>query len=62
MNFFTAKRLLTAIGMTIQRHEQTFGMIELDVSRRAGTPQALPESQIGAGDVARQPEVIKLNR
>ena len=39
MNFFTAKRLLTAIGMTIQRHEQTFGVIELDVSRRAGTPQ-----------------------
>src|SRR6516164_8764355 len=37
MNFFTAKRLLTALGMTIQRHEQTFGAIELDVRRRAGT-------------------------
>src|SRR3954468_6577750 len=31
MNLYTAKRLLTAIGMTIQRHEQTFGAIELDV-------------------------------
>jgi hypothetical protein len=39
MNFYTAKRLLTALGMTIQRHEQTFGGIELDVRRRAGTAQ-----------------------
>lgn len=35
MNFYTAKRLLTAMGMTIQRHEGTFGAIELDVRRRA---------------------------
>src|SRR3954452_21793878 len=34
MNLYTAKRLLTAMGMTIQRHEQTFGAIELDVRRR----------------------------
>ena len=34
MNFYTAKRLLTALGMTIQRHEQTFGAIEIDVQRR----------------------------
>lgn len=40
MNFYTAKRLLTALGMTIQRHEGTFGSIELDVRRRAGTFQA----------------------
>ena len=39
MNFYTSKRLLTALGMTIQRHEQTFGSIELDVRRRAGTAQ-----------------------
>src|SRR4051794_34301042 len=51
MNFYTAKRLLTALGMTIQRHEQTFGAIELDVRRRAGnahqqytTPAARPPS------------------
>jgi hypothetical protein len=37
MNFYTAKRLLTALGMTIQRHEGTFGSIELDVRRRAST-------------------------
>jgi hypothetical protein len=40
MNFYTAKRLLTALGMTIQRHEGTFGAIELDVRRRAGAFQA----------------------
>jgi hypothetical protein len=39
MNFYTAKRLLTALGMTIQRHEGTFGGIELDVRRRANVPQ-----------------------
>ena len=39
MNFYTAKRLLTALGMTIQRHEGTFGAIELDVRRRAGAQQ-----------------------
>src|SRR5215813_7659863 len=37
MNFYTSKRLLTALGMTIQRHEGTFGSIELDVRRRATT-------------------------
>lgn len=37
MNFYTAKRLLTALGMTIQRHESMFGAIELDVRRRAGS-------------------------
>jgi hypothetical protein len=40
MNFYTAKRLLTALGMTIQRHEGTFGSIELDVRRRAGSGAA----------------------
>ena len=39
MNFYTSKRLLTALGMTIQRHEQTFGSIELDVRRRVNPAQ-----------------------
>jgi hypothetical protein len=38
-NFYTAKRLFTALGMSLQRHEQNFGPIELDVRRRAH-PQA----------------------
>ena len=47
MNFYTAKRLLTALGMTIQRHEGMFGSIELDVRRRAG--QGPPAYGTGAG-------------
>jgi len=39
MNYFTAKRLLTALAMTVQRHEGAFGSIELDVRRRAGSFQ-----------------------
>ena len=39
MNAYTTKRLLAAIGTTIQRHEQTFGTIELDVNRRVSPPR-----------------------
>src|SRR5262245_31116731 len=39
MNFYTAKRLLTALAMTLQRHEQNFGAIELDIRRRTVAPQ-----------------------
>ena len=35
MNFFTAKRLCSALAMTLQRHEATFGNVELDVRRRS---------------------------
>ena len=38
MNLYTAKRLASALGMTLQRHEATFGTIELDVRRRAHLP------------------------
>ncbi len=33
-NFYTAKRMLAALQMTIQRHEATFGVLETDVQRR----------------------------
>lgn len=55
MNFYTAKRLLTALGMTIQRHEGTFGSIELDVRRRAGAfQQAAAPRPATAGEVGPQ--------
>ncbi|RLS37195.1 MAG: DUF3467 domain-containing protein [Planctomycetota bacterium] len=38
MNFYTAKRLLSALAMTIQRHEQSFGAIELDIRKRVTLP------------------------
>jgi hypothetical protein len=42
MNFYTAKRLFTAMGMTLQRHEATFGPIELDIRRRAQAQPVMP--------------------
>src|SRR5438105_11532243 len=46
MNFFTAKRLFSALGMTLQRHEATFGAIELDIRRRATGPGQQPQTVI----------------
>jgi hypothetical protein len=34
MNHFTAKRLLAALSMALQRHETAFGVLETDVRRR----------------------------
>ena len=33
-NYFTAKRLLHALHLSVQRHEQAFGMLETDVNKR----------------------------
>jgi hypothetical protein len=40
VNFFTAKRLLAALNMSIQRHEAAFGVLETDVQKRV-QPSAL---------------------
>jgi hypothetical protein len=34
VNFFTAKRLLAALHMAVQRHETAFGVLETDVQKR----------------------------
>jgi hypothetical protein len=34
VNFFTAKRMLLALQEAVQRHEATFGVLEIDVRRR----------------------------
>ena len=34
VNFYTAKRLYHALGMTLQRHEAAFGPLEVDVKKR----------------------------
>jgi Protein of unknown function (DUF3467) len=34
MNYFTAKRLLGALHVTVQRHEQAFGVLETDINKR----------------------------
>ena len=34
VNYFTAKRMLAALQMSIQRHESAFGVLETDVQKR----------------------------
>ena len=38
VNFFTAKRLLAALSMSVQRHEAVFGVLETDIQKRLKTP------------------------
>ena len=53
VNYFTAKRLLGALTMSVQRHEAAFGVLETDVQRRVqpgafqrqGPPPAAPEKK-----------------
>lgn len=33
-NYYTAKRMLHALQLTVQRHEQAFGVLETDVQKR----------------------------
>jgi hypothetical protein len=33
-NYYTAKRLLHALTLSVQRHEQAFGVLETDVQKR----------------------------
>ena len=34
LNFYTAKRLLHALHVSVQRHEEVFGKIETDINKR----------------------------
>lgn len=38
LNHYTAKRLWQALSMALQRHEQAFGVLEIDVRKRVKTP------------------------
>lgn len=48
VNFYTAKRLLAALQMSVARHESVFGVLETDINKRVrpglqqqqGTPPA----------------------
>jgi len=46
-NFYTAKRMLHALQLTIQRHEATFGVLETDVQKRVvpGMAQRVQQQQ-----------------
>ena len=44
VNFFTAKRLLAALNLSVQRHEAVFGVLETDIQKRL-RPQAVAQMQ-----------------
>lgn len=45
MNYYTAKRMFHALQLTLQRHEATFGVIEVDLARRARPQVQQPEAE-----------------
>jgi hypothetical protein len=55
VNFYTAKRLLAALQMSVARHESVFGVLETDINKRvrpglaqqqaAPAPQAAPAAK-----------------
>ena len=52
MNFYTAKRLLVALQMSVQRHEAIFGVLETDINKRL-RPQ-VQQAQAAAAAAQRQ--------
>ena len=44
LNFYTAKRMLAALNLSLQRHEATFGVLETDIQKRV-RPSALAQAQ-----------------
>lgn len=54
VNFYTAKRLLAALQMSIARHEAVFGVLETDINKRVrpglGQQQAAAAAPAPAAD------------
>src|SRR5210317_200885 len=51
VNFYTAKRLLAALQMSVARHESVFGVLETDINKRVRpglTQQSAPAAQPAA--------------
>lgn len=56
VNFFTAKRLLAALQMSVARHESVFGVLETDINKRVrpgvgqqGAPASAPPAAATPG-------------
>ena len=59
VNFFTAKRLLAALQMSVARHESVFGVLETDINKRvrpglAQQAQAAPAAPAPAAEPAKK--------
>ena len=45
VNYYTAKRMLAALQMSIQRHEAVFGVLETDIQKRLSPQAAAAQAQ-----------------
>ena len=61
VNFYTAKRLLAALQMSVARHESVFGVLETDINKRVrpGLTQQAPAAPGGAPASAPAPAAKK---
>jgi len=39
-NYYTAKRLLHALSLSVKRHEEAFGVVETDIQKRVVKPRS----------------------
>jgi len=56
-NFYTAKRMLQALTLTVQRHEMTFGVLETDVQKRVRSDvmaASMPQTELPPGPPTEQ--------
>ncbi len=49
LNFYTAKRLLSALHLAVQRHEAAFGVLETDIGKRVLPASIRQRSEVSAG-------------
>ena len=50
LNFYTAKRLLAALHMAVQQHENVYGVVEVDIQKRMRSgPHVGPRPGAGFG-------------
>ena len=55
VNFYTAKRLLAALQMSVARHESVFGVLETDINKRVRPGLVQQQQQQQAPPAAAKP-------
>jgi hypothetical protein len=55
VNFYTAKRLLAALQMSVARHESVFGVLETDINKRVRPGLAQQQAAAPAAQPAAAP-------
>ena len=59
LNFYTAKRLMGVLQLTVDRHEKAFGPIEIDVKKRVLKPTSVtPPAAPGGNRSPQTPQAL----